>query len=144
MNGPLLEESKFATLFPQYREKYLRESWPLVTRTLQVCDTLYVHGKHTQCLLDFRTMYFDDLETRNSMSARLCRRFHDCGNNSENSRSLYNYESIYIFAFLPHRQTECWLAVIFDPGTWFDQVVGKKYSSETGPLHMLGFLIVTS
>ena len=36
LNGPLLEESSFATLFPQYREKYLREVWPMVTRALDV------------------------------------------------------------------------------------------------------------
>lgn len=31
----LLEESSFATLFPQYREQYLRQVWPLVQKTLQ-------------------------------------------------------------------------------------------------------------
>ena len=31
----LLEESSFATLFPQYREKYLKDSWPTITRALQ-------------------------------------------------------------------------------------------------------------
>lgn len=33
--GPLIEESSFATLFPQYREKYLRDVWPLVKRAME-------------------------------------------------------------------------------------------------------------
>ena len=36
VGGSLLEESSFATLFPKYREKYLRDVWPIVTRVLEV------------------------------------------------------------------------------------------------------------
>lgn len=36
MKTPLLEESSFATMFPRYREQYLREIWPVVTKELDV------------------------------------------------------------------------------------------------------------
>ncbi|KAL0949831.1 hypothetical protein HGRIS_009866 [Hohenbuehelia grisea] len=46
--GPFAEESSFATLFPKYREKYLREVWSAVTRALEehgiACTLDLVHG----------------------------------------------------------------------------------------------------
>ena len=47
----LLEESSFATLFPKYRENYLREVWPLVTKELKKyyvnCELNLVEGSMT-------------------------------------------------------------------------------------------------
>ena len=49
--GRMLEESSFATLFPRYREKYLREVWPAVTKTLKKvglgCELNLVVGSKT-------------------------------------------------------------------------------------------------
>jgi ribosomal RNA assembly protein len=35
MKGSLLEESSFAVLFPEYREKYMKEVWPYVKKALK-------------------------------------------------------------------------------------------------------------
>ena len=47
----LLDESSFATLFPKYREKYLREVWPIVTKTLDAykiaCELNLIEGSMT-------------------------------------------------------------------------------------------------
>ena len=49
--GHLLEESSFATLFPKYRETYLRQVWPVVTRALDgvkiACELNLVEGSMT-------------------------------------------------------------------------------------------------
>ena len=49
--GHLLEESSFATLFPKYRESYLRQVWPVVTRQLDhvglACELNLVEGSMT-------------------------------------------------------------------------------------------------
>ncbi|MCO5582631.1 hypothetical protein L7F22_036529 [Adiantum nelumboides] len=49
--GGLLEESSFCTLFPQYREKYLQDVWPVVTKTLKehgiACKLNLVEGSMT-------------------------------------------------------------------------------------------------
>lgn len=51
MNTPLSEESSFATLFPKYREKYLKDVWSEVQEALKPhnlkCDLNLVEGSMT-------------------------------------------------------------------------------------------------
>ncbi|KAI8826706.1 uncharacterized protein EV422DRAFT_552081 [Fimicolochytrium jonesii] len=51
VSGPFLEESSFATLFPKYRETYLREAWPMVTSALDAvgvaCTLDLIEGSMT-------------------------------------------------------------------------------------------------
>lgn len=48
---PFLEESSFSIMFPKYREKYLRECWPLVQNTLDShhikAEIDVIHGNMT-------------------------------------------------------------------------------------------------
>eukprot|EP00698_Gefionella_okellyi_P007894 TRINITY_DN1933_c0_g1_i1.p1 TRINITY_DN1933_c0_g1~~TRINITY_DN1933_c0_g1_i1.p1 ORF type:complete len:237 (+),score=35.10 TRINITY_DN1933_c0_g1_i1:41-751(+) len=50
-SGAFTEESSFATLFPKYREQYLREVWPEITRALNqhgiACELNLVEGSMT-------------------------------------------------------------------------------------------------
>ncbi|QPC79543.1 hypothetical protein HYE68_010295 [Fusarium pseudograminearum] len=51
VGGPFTEESSFQVLFPRYREQYLREVWPLITRALEklgiACTLDLVEGSMT-------------------------------------------------------------------------------------------------
>ncbi len=49
--GGVVEESSFAVLFPKYKEKYLRETWPSITKALKehgvACELNLVEGSMT-------------------------------------------------------------------------------------------------
>ena len=48
--GAFTEESSFATLFPKYREKYLREVWSAVTRALDTHVRFFTYAYAAICV----------------------------------------------------------------------------------------------
>ena len=51
MKNPLTEESSFCVLFPQYREKYIKEIWPFIKKALKDqgvrCELNLIEGSMT-------------------------------------------------------------------------------------------------
>jgi ribosomal RNA assembly protein len=49
VGGTFIEESSFACLFPKYREVYLKQAWPVVTKALEkkgiACTLDLVEGR---------------------------------------------------------------------------------------------------
>jgi ribosomal RNA assembly protein len=73
---PFLAESSFATLFPKYREKYLREVWSAVTQALDAhVRLLCFHGPITRSSYQFLACTLDLV--RGSMSVRTTRKTFD-------------------------------------------------------------------
>jgi hypothetical protein len=56
--GSFLEESSFATLFPKYRESYLRESWAAITKALKDvgidCTLNLIEGFYPSTFIPFK------------------------------------------------------------------------------------------
>lgn len=72
--GAFTEESSFATLFPKYREKYLREVWSAVTRALETHVCFY---SSLYCLIV-------TIIPGRGLHSRSCSRFHVCTDDKKN------------------------------------------------------------
>jgi ribosomal RNA assembly protein len=46
--GTFTEESRFSTLFPKYREQYLKGSWKFITGALKKHGKFWLHGTHVR------------------------------------------------------------------------------------------------
>ena len=82
--GAFTEESSFATLFPKYREKYLREVWSAVTKALDAHVRLKTLDLHN-FILRFSTGHFLYTRSRTWFNVR--------EDNSKNLRPLHHFKS---------------------------------------------------
>jgi hypothetical protein len=59
--GTFTDESRFSTLFPKYREQYLKGSWKFITASLKKigigCELNLVEGSVGSCTLCMRDEY---------------------------------------------------------------------------------------
>ena len=91
MPAPLVEESSFATLFPAYREQYLQQVWPIVTKAMDVRRN---RGRElcTRVSLTFLRSHPPSTGTRREGAAELGGGVHDCQHNPEGGGSVHHLE----------------------------------------------------
>ena len=76
--GAFTEESSFATLFPKYREKYLREVWSAVTRALDTHVRLFTYAYAIICVFKIEQGVACTLDlVHGSMSVKTTRKTYD-------------------------------------------------------------------
>lgn len=96
LKGNLLEESSFATLFPKYREKYLRDVWPVVTKCLEVSDAHFYDVDVPVLIPYIRTHKITFLSSSKEkwsfLRVESCGGFYDCQDDKKDKGSICDCE----------------------------------------------------